>query len=231
MQEEEKQPKKKRKKIYQLKIDLKALTPGHQVYLDALASNRLVLCAGKAGTGKTFMAMGHAAGLLARGEIGKIIITRPIVDCGKNLGALPGDMGEKVAPYMFPIFDALEEFLGKELVQNFIMEEKIQIKPLEYMRGSSFRDSFIILDEAQNATKKQIKMFLTRFTKTCRVVVTGDAEQSDLIEKVGERNAFASAMSKLGDINEIALVKLTKNDIVRDELISIIDERLGDEFN
>lgn len=223
----------KKKINRKLKIELKGITFNHDKYIETIRNNRVTLCSGKAGTGKTFIAMGIAAELLMKGEVKKIIISRPIVNCGvKNFGALPGDIDDKTAPYMFPVYDALEQFLDESQVESLIESGRIQVCPLEYMRGSSFRNSFIVLDEAQNADKKQLKMFLTRFTSTCKVVLTGDSEQSDLVAKFGDFNPFALAMARLDkNIENIGIVRLTKDDIVRDELIKKIDEALGEDFN
>ncbi len=207
---------------------LKAHTPNHRAYLKAIDSSKVTFCLGPAGTGKTWQAAGKASTMLVAGEIKRIVITRPMVSCGKDtIGFLPGDKDQKVGPYMLPLLDAFEDFLGSKTVDRLIETEVIVMSPLELMRGSNIRDAFIICDEAQNAEFVQLHMFLTRFAKGSKVVVTGDASQTDL--KIGGQNPLLKVISifRPGCHPDISIVTLDHGDTMRDELTSWIDRRLS----
>lgn len=205
---------------------LKPMTDGHKDYMEAIDDCKIIACTGPAGTGKTYIACGMAARYLVEGKIDKIILVRPTVECGKGLGFLPGNVEEKVAVYMIPFFDAFGDFLSKKEIEEFEKHGKIEICPLEYMRGLTLKRSFIILDETQNCTYKQIKMFLTRYGEGSKMVLNGDATQTDLedkIRKVVKDNYtdFDYACDLLWDINDkdIDVVELTEADIVRHGLV------------
>lgn len=205
---------------------LKPLTPNQGVYFRAIETSRVTICTGPAGAGKTYIPCGLASQLLKTNRTSKIILTRPLVSCGQGYGHRPGTVLEKVMPMMRPMVDALGDFFKKEEVNHFIEKELVELWPLDDMRGASIRDSFLICDEAQNASYEQLFMLLTRFAAKTRVVVCGDATQSDL--KTGE-NPLLRVMQRLHNIPGISLVRLTSKDIVRDPLVKIIHERLSDE--
>ena len=158
-------------------------TIGQAILCDAMRHNEIVFATGVAGTGKTYLAVAYAVSMLKSERVEKIILTRPAVEAGESLGFLPGDMKEKVDPYLRPLYDALNEMLGLETVEKYVEKQVIEIAPLAFMRGRTLNDAIVILDEAQNATCAQMKMFLTRMGKNCKMVVTGDVTQIDLIKK------------------------------------------------
>ena len=197
-----------------------AKTSGQHQLIEALKASELVLCVGPAGTGKTYLSVIYAVSLLKKGDIKKIILTRPVVEAGENLGFLPGDLKEKIDPYLRPLYDALNDVLGLEQVDKMIEKGIIEIAPLAYMRGRTFDDAFVILDEAQNTTRSQMLMFLTRMGFRTRMVVTGDETQVDLKQSSG----LTHAVQTLRNIKELQFVHLTKLDIVRHPLVQKIIE-------
>lgn len=195
-------------------------TLGQKKYVDAIKKSSIVFGVGPAGTGKTYLAVALAVYALKNKEIDKIILTRPAVEAGEKLGFLPGDLSEKVDPYLRPLFDALQEMMGQEAYQRHIERGSIEIAPLAYMRGRTLSNSFIILDEAQNTTREQMKMFLTRMGENSRIVVTGDITQIDLPHNV--TSGMADAIDVLKDVDGIEIVRLTAKDVVRHELVTKI---------
>ena len=195
---------------------------GQQNYIDALKKNTVTFGIGPAGTGKTFLAVTMAAYYLRVKEVKKIILTRPAVEAGEKLGFLPGDMQEKVDPYLRPLYDALQEILGFDMYQKFFSRGVIEIAPLAYMRGRTLSDAFIILDEAQNTTSRQMKMFLTRLGFNSKMAITGDLSQIDLPR--GTKSGLAEAVEILQDIKSIGICEMDSTDVVRHEVVSrIID--------
>ncbi len=195
-------------------------TLGQKKYVDAIKKYSVVFGVGPAGTGKTYLAVALAVYALKNKEIDKIILTRPAVEAGEKLGFLPGDLNEKVDPYLRPLFDALQEMMGQESYLRHIERGSIEIAPLAYMRGRTLSNSFIILDEAQNTTKEQMKMFLTRMGENSRIVVTGDVTQIDLPKNV--KSGMVDAIEVLEGVEGIEIVKLTAKDVVRHELVTRI---------
>lgn len=195
-------------------------TLGQKKYVDAIKRSSIVFGVGPAGTGKTYLAVALAVYALKNKEIDEIILTRPAVEAGEKLGFLPGDMNEKVDPYLRPLFDALQEMMGQDAYLRHIERGSIEIAPLAYMRGRTLSNSFIILDEAQNTTKEQMKMFLTRMGENSRIVVTGDVTQIDLPKNV--KSGMIDAIEVLDGVEGIEIVKLTAKDVVRHELVTRI---------
>ena len=197
-------------------------TIGQLWYVKALANFDIVFGIGPAGTGKTYLAVAHAVSMLKSGVVKKIILTRPAVEAGESLGFLPGDLKEKIDPYLQPLYDALNENLGKETVVKMIEKGTIEIAPLAYMRGRTLEDAFVILDEAQNTTILQLKMFLTRLGTQSKMVVTGDITQIDLPPKA--KSGLIVAKDILKNIKEISFIRLNSNDVCRNPLVQkIID--------
>ncbi len=197
-------------------------TIGQKKYVDAIKRNNIVFGVGPAGTGKTYIAVALAVYALKNREIDKIILTRPAVEAGEKLGFLPGDLQEKVDPYLRPLFDALQEMMGEEAYLRHIERGSIEIAPLAYMRGRTLSNSFIILDEAQNTTCEQMKMFLTRMGENSHIVVTGDVTQIDLPRHIS--SGMQHAIDVLKDVDGIEIVHLTSKDVVRNELVTRIIE-------
>ncbi|HOJ48279.1 MAG TPA: PhoH family protein [Bacillota bacterium] len=197
-----------------------AKTVGQQKYVDAIKKNTIVFGIGPAGTGKTFLAVAMAVTALKQKQISRIILTRPAVEAGEKLGFLPGDLQSKIDPYLRPLYDALGEMLGQESFARHLEKGIIEIAPLAYMRGRTLDDAFIILDEAQNTTPEQMKMFLTRLGNNSKAIVTGDVTQIDLpyIKKSG----LVEALSILDDISGIEIFKFTHKDVVRHPLVQKI---------
>ncbi len=194
-------------------------TAGQKRYVDAIRSHTITFGLGPAGTGKTYLAMAMAVAALKRKEVGRIILTRPIVEAGENLGFLPGTINEKVDPYIRPLYDALFDMTDMERANDLIDSGVIEIAPLAFMRGRTLNDSFIILDEAQNTTPEQMKMFLTRLGFNSKMVVTGDLTQRDL---PGSRSGLADAERVLGDIDDVSFCRLSRKDVVRHSLVAAI---------
>ena len=197
-------------------------TYGQKQYVTAIREHELTFAIGPAGTGKTYLAMALAVVALKNKEVERIVLTRPAVEAGEKLGFLPGDLTQKVDPYLRPLYDALYDFMGLDSYQKLMERGILEVAPLAYMRGRTLSDSFIILDEAQNTTPEQMKMFLTRMGFNSRVVVTGDITQTDL--PFGKRSGLAEAIEILKDIPEIGIVELTHRDVVRHELVQKITE-------
>ena len=201
---------------------IKAKTVGQQHYVDLIKKNTVVLGIGPAGTGKTFLAVAMAVTALRRKEVSRIILTRPAVEAGERLGYLPGDLQSKIDPYLRPLYDALFETMGPEAYARNLEKGVIEIAPLAYMRGRTLDDSFIILDEAQNTTPEQMKMFLTRLGFGSRAVVTGDLSQTDLPRSIP--SGLSQAVRILKDIDDIAIHEFTSRDVVRHRLVMKIIE-------
>lgn len=203
------------------KIIAKTLAQKH--YIECLESSSIIFVTGSAGTGKTYLAVAYAVNLLKKNQIRKIIITRPAVEAGEKLGFLPGDLKEKVDPYLIPIYDALYEFMGKENVDKLIEKGVIEIAPLAYMRGRTLDNAIIILDEAQNTTTNQMKMFITRLGFNSKMIVTGDITQIDL--PLHTTSGLIEATKLLKGINGIGFVHFVKEDVMRHPLVSKIIEK------
>ena len=198
-------------------VVIKVKTPNQQKMVEAAAKNDIVFAVGPAGTGKTYTAVAIAVKALKNKEVKKIIITRPAVEAGENLGFLPGDLKEKIDPYLRPIYDALDDMIQPEKLKYFIENRVIEIAPLAYMRGRTLNNAFILLDEAQNTTPMQMKMFLTRMGMYSKVIITGDKTQVDLPTKV--KSGLAEAGRILDNIKGIAFVELDGKDVVRHRLV------------
>ena len=194
-------------------------TSGQKRYCDAIRNSTVTFAIGPAGTGKTYLAMAMAIAALKRKEIGRIILTRPVVEAGENLGFLPGTLDEKIDPYVRPLYDALYDMTDMEKGNQLISQGVIEIAPLAFMRGRTFNDAFLILDEAQNTTPEQLKMFLTRLGFGSKVVITGDATQVDL--PTGS-SGLKGVRDILGGIDEISFIDLTGADVVRHNLVARI---------
>ncbi len=215
------------RQIYQARIDVPSKrrfiiprTPGQGAYVEAMRSHDIVFGIGPAGTGKTYLAMAMAVERLIKGEVSRIILTRPAVEAGERLGYLPGDLAEKINPYLRPLYDALYDMMEVDMVQRYLDRGIIEVAPLAYMRGRTLNDSFIILDEAQNTTSEQMKMFLTRLGFDSKAVVTGDITQVDLpAEKI---SGLIEVHKLLADVPGIAFTLFSGKDVVRHELVQAI---------
>jgi len=203
-------------------VHIQAKSAGQQNYIETMRRNVVTFGVGAAGSGKTFLAVALASYYLRVKEVRKIILTRPAVEAGERLGFLPGDVQEKVDPYLRPLYDALKEILGFDFYQKFFNRNVIEIAPLAYMRGRTLSDAFIILDEAQNTTSKQMKMFLTRLGFGSRMVITGDLSQIDLPR--GVPSGLAEAVEILKGVKGVGIAELSSADVVRHEVVSRIVE-------
>ncbi len=201
-------------------------TLGQRLYLDTIRRNSITFGIGPAGTGKTYLAVVMAVAALRNKEVNKIILTRPAVEAGERLGFLPGDLQDKVDPYLRPLYDALQDILGQDTYQKFMSKGIIEIAPLAYMRGRTLEDAFIILDEAQNTTDKQMKMFLTRLGFGSRMVVTGDLGQVDLPR--GVTSGLREASEVLKGVKGVGIVRMAPMDVIRHEVVTRIVEAYGD---
>lgn len=199
---------------------IRVKTLGQKVYVDSIKSHDVVFGIGPAGTGKTFLAVTLAVTALKRGQVKRIVLTRPAVEAGESLGFLPGDLKEKVDPYLRPVYDALYQILGKEQTTRLMEREIIEIAPLAYMRGRTLEDAFVILDEAQNTTIMQMKMFLTRLGFNSKMIVNGDMSQIDLPRRV--KSGLIDAMEKLKGIKAIDFVHFSASDVVRHPVVADI---------
>ncbi len=199
---------------------IKSKTLGQKSYIDAIRKNTVTFGIGPAGTGKTYLAVAMAVKAFKNKEVNRIILTRPAVEAGEKLGFLPGDLQTKVDPYLRPLYDALYDFFGMEAYHRLVEKGSIEIAPLAYMRGRTLDDSFIILDEAQNTTPEQMKMFLTRIGFNSKAVVTGDITQVDLPD--GKFSGLKDVMNVLKNIEDIAFCHLTERDVVRHRLVQAI---------
>jgi phosphate starvation-inducible PhoH-like protein len=204
-------------------------TPNHKRYLEAIDKSTITFCLGPAGTGKTWMSCGRAIEMLQAGQVERVVVTRPMVSCGEELGFLPGDIGGKISPFVQPAFDAFGDHLSKEEIDKYVSKKAIYVVPLAVMRGLTFKRSIVILDEAQNATFPQLRMLLTRFGEHSKVVINGDPTQSDLsatecpLMRVIDR---LQARPELDD-KPISIVTMGREDVMRHELIQWLDEVLA----
>lgn len=201
---------------------ISAKTPGQIEYLNAVRNNDIVFGVGPAGTGKTYQAVALAVDSLKRNEVQKIVITRPAVEAGERLGFLPGDLKEKIDPYLTPLYDALNDMINKDKLSTYLNQKIIEIAPLAYMRGRTLNKAFLILDEAQNATSMQMKMFLTRLGVTSKAIVTGDTTQIDLPK--AEPSGLIDAIKILKNVDGISFVQFSKDDVMRHHLVKQIIE-------
>lgn len=200
--------------------DISARSPNQARYIDAMTSNDMVFGVGPAGTGKTYLAVAAAVSMFKAGEIDRMVFTRPAVEAGEQLGFLPGDLMEKVDPYLRPIYDALNDMMPADKVAKKIENGEIEIAPLAFMRGRTLKNAFVVLDEAQNTTSMQMKMFLTRMGKGTRMVITGDPSQVDLPN--GVQSGLKEAMTILSTIDEVPFIHFEAKDVVRHKLVTKI---------
>lgn len=205
---------------------IRVKTLGQKIYVDSVKNHDVVFGIGPAGTGKTFLAVTLAVTALKRGQVKRIILTRPAVEAGESLGFLPGDLKEKVDPYLRPVYDALYQILGKEQTSRLMEREIIEIAPLAYMRGRTLDDAFVILDEAQNTTIMQMKMFLTRLGFNSKMIVNGDVSQIDLPKNV--KSGLIEAVEKLRNIKKIDFIHLSAKDVVRHPVVAEIINAYSD---
>lgn len=208
---------------------IKCKTVGQKKYVDLLKKNTITFGVGPAGTGKTYLAVAVAVNAYKAKQVEKIILTRPAVEAGEKLGFLPGDLQEKVNPYLRPLYDALQEMFGLDSYSKMLERGIIEIAPLAYMRGRTLSNAYVILDEAQNTTKEQIKMFLTRLGENSRMIITGDLTQIDLPK--GQASGLKHAVKILKNIDDIGIIKLTERDVVRHPLVQKIVEAYKNETN
>ena len=199
---------------------IKSKTVGQKKYVDAIKKNTIAFGEGPAGTGKTYLAVAMAASAYKNKQVDRIILTRPAVEAGEKLGFLPGDLQEKVNPYLRPLYDALQEMLGMESFSKMMEKGVIEIAPLAYMRGRTLNNAFVILDEAQNTTCEQIKMFLTRLGENSKMVINGDLTQIDLPQ--GKTSGLKHATKILKDVPDICITRFTEKDVVRHPLVQLI---------
>jgi len=205
-------------------IDIKPLNKNQEKFLNAILTSVITIATGPAGTGRSYISCAAALKLFYEGKVDKIILCRPQVTCGEDFGFLPGTADEKVAPFLFPLLDAISDFIGDRECDKLIKDKKIVLATLGLMRGSSFKNSVIILDEAENANYKQLKMFLTRIGRNCTMIINGDYTQSDLLK---EKNDFPRVVDKLTKLrDEISIVTFGINDIVRSNIVRKIVEVL-----
>jgi len=205
---------------------LKAKTKNQEGYIRAIENNDVTLCTGPAGTGKTAVSVGLACDYLLDGRVEKIVVTRPVIESGRGLGFLPGTFEEKIHPYLIPVLEEMEYRLNTNRVQAYRDEGKIEVCPLEYMRGRNFHNCFMILDEAQNATFEQLKMFITRIGWDSKAVINGDMDQTDLIH--AEQGGLDTFLYRLDGVNDVGIAELTDEDIIRNKIISKILNALYD---
>jgi phosphate starvation-inducible PhoH-like protein len=206
--------------LFEAARDVRAKTPGQEIYVRSIRHNDLVFCTGPAGSGKTYLAVAMALSALRCERVRKIVLVRPAVEAGEKLGFLPGDVTAKVNPYLRPLLDALDDILSYEQVKRYIEHDVIEIVPLAFMRGRTLNETFIILDEAQNATRTQMKMLLTRMGQGSKIVVTGDTTQVDLPDHLA--GGLPDAIKRLKLIDGVDVVRLRGRDIVRHRLVTEI---------
>jgi len=206
---------------------LRPRTDGQGRYVRAMRENDLTLCVGPGGTGKTYLAVGMAVSLLRTGQVKRIVLVRPAVEAGERLGFLPGDLVAKINPYLRPLFDSLHDMMEPDQVKRYMENDIIEIVPLAYMRGRTLNQACIILDEGQNTTVPQMKMFLTRMGNGSKIIVTGDVTQTDLPKQT--RSGLSDALHRLRDLPRIALIYLDETDIVRHPLVQQIVRAYEDE--
>jgi phosphate starvation-inducible PhoH-like protein len=188
-----------------------------KIFVESIDKHNLVVALGPAGTGKTYLAIAKAVEALEDGRVGRILLSRPAVEAGENLGFLPGDLEDKLAPYLRPLYDALSERLGAKRLRNLISDGSIEIAPVAYMRGRTINNAFVVIDEAQNCTYGQLKMLLTRLGWHSTVVMTGDPDQTDLLPGM---SGLAEVASRLDRVDEVAVIRFTEKDIVRHPLVA-----------
>jgi phosphate starvation-inducible PhoH-like protein len=196
--------------------NVRALSPTQQSLIDAMDDNAVVVALGPAGTGKTYLAIAKAVDALERGRADRIVLSRPAVEAGENLGFLPGDVGEKLAPYLRPLYDALTERVGNKRLKMLLAEGTIEVAPVAYMRGRTLNDAFIVIDEAQNCTYGQIKMLLTRLGWRSTMVLTGDPDQTDLLPGLTGLKEIAERLER---VQGVSVIRLREADIVRHPLV------------
>ena len=199
---------------------VKCKTLGQKQYVEAIKANTCTFAVGPAGTGKTYLAIAMAVVALKNKDVERIILTRPAVEAGEKLGFLPGDLQQKVDPYLRPLYDALNDMMGAESSQRLLERGAVEVAPLAYMRGRTLNDAFIILDEAQNTTSEQMKMFLTRMGMGSKMIITGDVTQIDL--PAGRKSGLVEALEVLKGVEDIGMVRLSHRDVVRHELVQAI---------
>jgi phosphate starvation-inducible protein PhoH and related proteins len=199
---------------------VKCKTLGQKQYVEAIKANTCTFAVGPAGTGKTYLAIAMAVVALKNKDVERIILTRPAVEAGEKLGFLPGDLQQKVDPYLRPLYDALNDMMGAESYQRLLERGAVEVAPLAYMRGRTLNDAFIILDEAQNTTSEQMKMFLTRMGMGSKMIITGDVTQIDL--PAGKKSGLVEALEVLKGVEDIGMVRLSHRDVVRHELVQAI---------
>ena len=199
---------------------VKCKTLGQKQYVEAIKANTCTFAVGPAGTGKTYLAIAMAVVALKNKDVERIILTRPAVEAGERLGFLPGDLQQKVDPYLRPLYDALNDMMGAESYQRLLERGAVEVAPLAYMRGRTLNDAFIILDEAQNTTSEQMKMFLTRMGMGSKMIITGDVTQIDL--PAGRKSGLVEALEVLKGVEDIGMVRLSHRDVVRHELVQAI---------
>jgi len=216
-------------KLARIRIDVSKRKPaifpktlGQQVYLNAMYKNAITFGVGPAGTGKTYLAMAMAVSALLKDEVSRIVLTRPAIEAGENLGFLPGDFQQKVAPYLRPLHDALYDMLPSETIENYIERGIIEVAPLAYMRGRTLNHAFVILDEAQNTTPQQMLMFLTRMGYDSKCAITGDLTQTDLPNR--NSSGLQEACSILANIHDLEIIELSERDVVRHPLVQKVIE-------
>ena len=206
--------------VYTHKGSVNAITSGQKIFLKTVNNNDISFAVGPAGTGKTYLAVAFAVAALKNKDVSRIVITRPAVEAGENLGFLPGDLKEKIDPYLNPIYDALRDMIKGDRLENLMEKKVIEVAPLAYMRGRTLQNAFVILDEAQNATKIQMKMFLTRLGVTSKAIVTGDITQIDLPK--ASSSGLIDAIKILKNIKEIGFVNFEEEDVLRHKLVKEI---------
>lgn len=209
---------------------IKGHTENHQDYLDSIRDNILTICLGPAGTGKTFMSVGSAAIMLTRGQCKRIVITRPMVECGNKMGFLPGNILEKAQPWMVPVLDVFEEFLGREKTITYLEKEIIEVVPLEVMRGRSLKDCVIIADEMQNSDKKQLKMLVTRLGERSKLILNGDVTQCDLSGYTEDSCPLGRLYDVLDGQRNVGVIEMDEYDIMRSGFLRQIMGILDKEF-
>ena len=197
--------------------NVRAMSPGQQTLLDAIDDRSVVLALGPAGTGKTYLAIAKAVEALEQNRVSRIVLSRPAVEAGESLGFLPGDLQEKLAPYLRPLYDALTERLGTKRLKSLLVDNTIEIAPVAYMRGRTLNDCFVVIDEAQNCSYVQIKMLLTRLGWRSTMVLTGDPDQTDLLPGL---SGLGDIADRLDRVPEISVVRLGEHDIVRHPLVA-----------
>ena len=208
--------------LYTRNGTIKAKTPTQRVYFNAIRKNDICFAVGPAGTGKTYLAVAFAVAALKKGIVNRIILARPAVEAGESLGFLPGDLRDKIDPYLKPLYDALQDMMPPEQLSNFMEKEIVEIVPLAYMRGRTLNNAYVILDEAQNCTTIQMKMFLTRLGPNSKAIITGDITQIDLPGR--EKSGLVQIKNILGNVDGVEFIEFEKNDVVRHKLVKDIIE-------